>query len=68
MIDIMQLAIMWEMKLGQKLFPSYRLEAICQVLDVEIENAHDAMADIEATMKAGAILWKNIFKMEWLAQ
>jgi len=39
-----------------------QLETVCKHFGIEIENAHDAMADIEATKKLNNYILKNYFK------
>lgn len=59
--DTMQLAVMFEMKSGRKIFGSYRLENLHLVLfETEMDGAHDALADIEATIKVASELWRLI--------
>lgn len=61
--DTMQLAVMFEMKLGRKVFESYRLENLYKVLfKKEMDGAHDALADIEATIEVAGELWRLITK------
>jgi len=43
--------------------PTLKLFDICKVLNVVIENAHDAMADIEATMKC-----LHVIKTEFISK
>lgn len=62
-IDTMQLAVMYEMKTGRKVFTSYKLEKLYSTLfGCEMEGAHDAMADIDATIKVGRDLWSKLFQ------
>jgi len=45
----MQMAQMWSL-INNKTFDSYKLANLCQSVGVELNNAHDAMADITATL------------------
>ena len=57
----MQMAVMLEIKEKQKIFiPNYKLETLCKCLGVELDNAHNALADIEATRKVASIIWKRL--------
>lgn len=59
--DTLNLAIMLEMKEKRKIFtPNYKLESICKCLGVKLDNAHNALADIESTMECARIMWKRI--------
>ena len=59
--DTLNLAMMYEMKIKKKVFkPNYKLATICKILGVELDNAHDALADIRATRKAANIMWAKI--------
>jgi DNA polymerase-3 subunit epsilon len=61
-LDTMQLAVMLEMKENRKIFSSYKLEIIYFTLfGAEMEGAHDAMSDIDATIRVGRELWSKLF-------
>ena len=59
-MEVETLALLHELKLGKKIFTSYKLQAICDQMGVELSNAHDAMADIEASRDVAKVLWKSI--------
>jgi DNA polymerase-3 subunit epsilon len=61
-LDTMQLAVMLEMKKGKKIFSSYKLEILFLTLfGSDMEKAHDALADIEATILVSRELWSQLF-------
>lgn len=60
MFDLMTLAAMFEIRMGKKIFPNYKLGVICETLKVELTNAHDALADIKATRECCMRLWVQI--------
>jgi len=41
--------------------PSLKLTDVCKQFEIELENAHDAMADIEATKKLSEYILQNFF-------
>lgn len=60
-IDPLQMALMYEMKMGKQIFfPNRKLETVAKALGVSLEKAHDALHDIRATREVATILWKNI--------
>jgi DNA polymerase III epsilon subunit-like protein len=48
--DVMQEALLMD-ELGLFKFPSFKLENVAPHLEVAMENAHDAMCDVETTIK-----------------
>jgi DNA polymerase-3 subunit epsilon len=42
-------------------YPNYRLKTVCERLDIELDNAHDALADIKATREVYHAL-RELFK------
>jgi len=55
--EVESLAMLYELKKGKKLFSSYKLQALCDAMDVPLINAHDALADIQATRNLARVLW-----------
>lgn len=59
--DPLNLALMVEMKLGKKIFvPNRKLETVAKYLGITLDNAHDALADIQATREVGKKLWSML--------
>jgi len=48
-LELMTLAVLHELKIGDRVFQSHSLSSICEYLGVDINGAHDAMVDIKAT-------------------
>jgi len=61
--DPLNLALLAEMRAGKKLFsPNRKLSTVSKELGVPLDNAHDALADIQATREVGKRLWQMITK------
>ena len=59
--DPLNLALLAEMAAGRKLFkPNRKLGTVAKELGVKLDNAHDALADIQATREVGKRLWEII--------
>lgn len=59
--DTLSMAVMLEVKEGKKIFvPSYKLETLCKRMDVPLDNAHDALADIDATRAVASKMWVRL--------
>ena len=43
---------------------NFKLETVCKVVDIELNNAHDAMSDIIATYELDKLLRKNLLIIE----
>jgi DNA polymerase-3 subunit epsilon len=63
-LEVETLAVLYELKKKGKIFSDYKLETICNEMGVDLSNAHDAMADIEASRSAAKIMWDAIQKAE----
>lgn len=63
--DPLNLALLVEMKSGKKLFkPNRKLVTVAKHFNVNLDNAHDALADIKATREVGKILWSILLDKE----
>ena len=58
--EIETLGLLYELCQGKKIFSTFKLENMCKVMGVPLTNAHDAMADIEASRQLGKVLWAKI--------
>jgi DNA polymerase III epsilon subunit-like protein len=61
--DLKNLTIMYEIFKNKKIFDSYKLSRVCEILDVELITAHDAFSDIVATRECCLKLWNSITKI-----
>ncbi len=60
-LDGLNLAMQLEIKSGKRLFrPNRKLDTVAKALGVKLDNAHDALADIEATREVINILWRKV--------
>lgn len=59
-LDTMTMAVMLEVKLGEKIFKNYKLETLCSVLGIKLDTAHDALHDIDATRRVAAEIYRRI--------
>lgn len=65
----MTMAVMLELKEGKKIFiPNYKLETMCKCLGIKLDNAHDALADIDATRQVANVIWTRLMKNETRGQ
>lgn len=62
--EVETLAMQYEMKKKRKIFDSYKLENLCNKVGIQLSNAHDAMADIEASREIANFFWKEIARAE----
>ena len=54
---------MAELKVGERMFtPNRKLGTVAKTLGVNLDNAHDALADIRATREVINILWSMVTK------
>jgi DNA polymerase-3 subunit epsilon len=59
--DPLQLALLYEMKMGRKMFfPDRKLTTVAKHFGVLLEKAHDALYDIRATRDVAKILYQHI--------
>lgn len=62
-LDGLNLALLAELKAGKRLFfPDRKLGTVAKSLGIELEGAHDALADIRATRQVIKTLWMEIIK------
>jgi len=60
-LDGLNLALLAELKAKKKLFlPDRKLGTVAKTLGIDLENAHDALADIRATRKVITKLWRMV--------
>lgn len=60
-LDGLSLAVQLEIKEGKRLFrPNRKLDTVAKTLGVKLDNAHDALADINATREVINILWRKV--------
>lgn len=60
-LDGLSLAVQLEIKSSKRIFrPNRKLATVAKELGVNLDNAHDAMADIEATREVIRKLWKMV--------
>ena len=60
--DLRTLSVAYEIFLNKKIFHSYSLANICEILGVELKNAHNALNDIRATRECCLKIWNIITK------
>lgn len=60
--DLRTMSVALEIFRNVKLFQSYTLTAICDVLNVRLDNAHNALADIKATRECCIKIYNEIVK------
>lgn len=60
--DLKTLSVAYEIHRKKRIFKSYSLGAICKTLQIELTEAHDAMADIRATRECCLTIWNEITK------
>jgi DNA polymerase-3 subunit epsilon len=59
-LDGLLLALMYEIKCGKVVFePNRKLGTVAKHLGIELDNAHDALADIRATRQVIKTLWNR---------
>jgi DNA polymerase-3 subunit epsilon len=58
--DLKTMIVLLEMTYGFKLFPNHKLSTVCKVMEIELEDAHDALADIRATRECCIKIWNLI--------
>jgi len=59
-LDGLLLALMYEIKCGKVIFePNRKLGTVAEHLGIELDNAHDALADIRATRQVIKTLWNR---------
>jgi DNA polymerase-3 subunit epsilon len=59
-LDGLLLALMYEIKCGKVIFePNRKLGTVAKHLGIELDNAHDALADIRATRQVIKTLWNR---------
>jgi DNA polymerase-3 subunit epsilon len=59
--DPLQLALLYEMKMGRKIFfPDRKLVTVAKHFGIILEKAHDALHDIRATREVAKILYQHI--------
>jgi DNA polymerase-3 subunit epsilon len=62
-LDTLLLSLLLEVKKGKRIFvPDRKLATLCSTMGVDLTNAHDALADIEATRELYIKIWKELFK------
>jgi DNA polymerase-3 subunit epsilon len=59
-IDTLQLAVMYELKKRRRLFKSYKLTNLCKEMNIQLDNAHDALVDIRATRELAKVFWNEL--------
>ncbi len=59
-LEVETLAILYEITKGKEIFEDYKLGTLCEYCGIALDNAHDAMADIDATRNLGRHLMKRI--------
>lgn len=60
-LDGLTLALILEIKHGRRIFfPDRKLGSVAKILDIPLENAHDALEDIRATRQVIKVLWKRL--------
>jgi DNA polymerase-3 subunit epsilon len=60
--DLKNLTIQYELFHGRKIFDSYKLGRVCEILGVKLNNAHDAVSDIQSTRICCLKIWNEITK------
>jgi len=60
-LDTMQMARVWSMVNGINI-KYYSLSFLCEFFEIELNNAHDAMADIDATVKIAKYIVDDLKK------
>ena len=60
-LDTLNLALLLEIRKKKTLFKDRKLETLAKVMGVKLDNAHDALADIQATREVGQKLWGALF-------
>jgi len=60
-LDGLNMALLLEIKTGKRIFiPDRKLKTVAQALGIPLDNAHDALADIQATRDVIKTLWKRL--------
>lgn len=62
--DLRSVSIQYEMVHGRRVFPNYKLETICEVLEIPLVGAHDALEDITATRLCCIKIWETISNLK----
>jgi DNA polymerase III epsilon subunit-like protein len=60
--DLKNLTLQYELFHNKKIFDSYKLSRVCEILGVKLKKAHDAFSDISATRKCCLKIWNEITK------
>lgn len=60
--DLKNYTLQYELFHEKKIFDSYSLSSVCEVLGVKLVKAHDAMSDILATRECCIKIWNEIVK------
>jgi DNA polymerase III epsilon subunit-like protein len=58
------IAVFVDMVLSGKKSSSYKLASLCERFNIKLDNAHDALADIEATVNLFRYLYTNLGGVE----
>jgi len=63
-VDTVGIALFVDMVLSGKKSSSYKLASLCERFSITLDNAHDALADIEATVNLFRYLYTNMGGVE----
>jgi len=60
-LDPLNLSLLYEIKKGEMIFDNHKLGTVAKYFGIELDNAHDALADIVATRKVASRLFHVLF-------